>query len=184
MSRTRIQQRGFAAVAAIFLVVLLAALGGFMLTFSNSQQLTSAQDVQGTRAYWAARAGLEWAIAEVADCANKNATCTRSTTTPPPCIAQTPTTCRTSPYALTSTFLGGFTTTVSWLSTSYFEASPAPTTTENRFVFQITSVAASGTVGSVGYIERSVMATMECVRNAPADGLAYTVADPLTYSCG
>ena len=56
-------QRGFAAISALFLVVVLAALGGFMLTFSNTQQLTSAQDLQGSRAYWAARAGLEWGIA-------------------------------------------------------------------------------------------------------------------------
>lgn len=56
-------QKGFAAVAAVFLLVILAALGGFMLTFSNAQQRTSAQDVQGTRAYWAARAGLEWGVA-------------------------------------------------------------------------------------------------------------------------
>lgn len=56
-------QKGFAAVAAIFLVVVLAALGSYMLAFSNTQQLTSAQDVQGTRAYWAARAGLEWGLA-------------------------------------------------------------------------------------------------------------------------
>lgn len=52
-------QTGFAAIAAIFLVVILAALGGFMLTFSNTQQLTSAQDLQGIRALWAARAGVE-----------------------------------------------------------------------------------------------------------------------------
>lgn len=56
----RRHQVGFAAIAAIFLVVVLAALGAFMVTFSNTQQLTSAQDLQGTRAYWAARAGLEW----------------------------------------------------------------------------------------------------------------------------
>ena len=53
-------QHGFAVIAAIFLVVVLAALGGFMVTFSNTQQLTSAQDLQGSRAYWAARAGLGW----------------------------------------------------------------------------------------------------------------------------
>lgn len=58
-------QRGFAAISAIFLVVVLAALGGFMVTFSNTQQLTSAQDLQGTRAYWAARAGLSWGVARV-----------------------------------------------------------------------------------------------------------------------
>ena len=36
-----------------------------MLTFSNTQQLTSAQDVQGSRAYWAARAGLSWGLARL-----------------------------------------------------------------------------------------------------------------------
>ena len=58
-------QQGFAAVAAVFLVVGLAALGAFMLSFSNAQQLTSAQDVQGSRAYWAARAGLGWGLASL-----------------------------------------------------------------------------------------------------------------------
>jgi MSHA biogenesis protein MshP len=46
-------------------VVLLAALGSFMVSFSNTQHLNSAQDIQGTRGYWAARAGLEWGIASV-----------------------------------------------------------------------------------------------------------------------
>lgn len=54
-------QSGFAIVSAIFLLVALAALGAFMLTFSNTQHLTSAQDVQGSRAYWAAKGGAEWA---------------------------------------------------------------------------------------------------------------------------
>lgn len=59
------QQKGFAAIAAIFLVVVLAAMGGFMLTFSNTQQLNAAQDLQGSRAYWAARSGLGWGLAQV-----------------------------------------------------------------------------------------------------------------------
>lgn len=67
-------QRGFAAIAAIFLVVILAALGAFMVTFSNTQQLTSAQDFQGTKAYWAARAGLEWGLAS----ANVSSACPSS----------------------------------------------------------------------------------------------------------
>ncbi|MDT8990217.1 hypothetical protein RQP54_05005 [Curvibacter sp. APW13] len=61
MKPTR-HQKGFAAVAAVFLVVVLAALGGYMVSFSNTQQLTSAQDTVGSRAYWAARAGLEWGV--------------------------------------------------------------------------------------------------------------------------
>ena len=56
------RQTGFAAVAAIFLVVALAALGSFMVSISNTQQLTAAQDVQGIRAYWAARAAMEWLV--------------------------------------------------------------------------------------------------------------------------
>lgn len=63
MKKEARHESGFAAIAAIFLVVVLAALGGFMLTFSNSQQLGSAQDILGSRAYWAARAGLEWGLA-------------------------------------------------------------------------------------------------------------------------
>jgi MSHA biogenesis protein MshP len=65
MKRQNIQQGGFAAIAAIFLVVVLAALGGFMVSFSNTQQITSAQDIQGSRAYWAARAGLGWSLASL-----------------------------------------------------------------------------------------------------------------------
>lgn len=59
-------EHGFAAIAAIFLVVVLAAMGTYMVAFSNTQQLTSAQDIQGTRAYWAARAGLEWGLTSAA----------------------------------------------------------------------------------------------------------------------
>jgi MSHA biogenesis protein MshP len=54
--------RGFAIVTAIFLLVILAALGVGMLVFSKAQQTTSAYDVQGSRAYQAARAGIEWAL--------------------------------------------------------------------------------------------------------------------------
>ena len=56
-----IAPRGFAIVSAIFLLVALAALGAFMLMFSNTQHLTSAQDIQGSRAYWAAKGGVQWA---------------------------------------------------------------------------------------------------------------------------
>lgn len=58
---SRLAERGFAIVSAIFLLVALAALGAFMVTFSNTQHLTSTQDIQGSRAYWAARGGVQWA---------------------------------------------------------------------------------------------------------------------------
>lgn len=55
-------QNGFAIVSAIFILVVLAALGAFMVSVSTNQQIGSALDVQGARAYQAARAGLEWGL--------------------------------------------------------------------------------------------------------------------------
>ncbi|WP_310451574.1 pilus assembly PilX N-terminal domain-containing protein [Sulfuritalea sp.] len=57
--------RGFAIVSAIFILVVLAALGAFIVNISTSQQIGSALDVQGVRAYQAARAGLEWGLYQV-----------------------------------------------------------------------------------------------------------------------
>ncbi len=59
------RERGFAAITGIFLVVALAALGGFILSVSTQQQIGSALDVQGVRAYQAARSGLEWGMYQV-----------------------------------------------------------------------------------------------------------------------
>ena len=56
------QARGFSIVSAIFLLVVLSLLGSLMLTFSTVQHITGAQDVQGSRAYQAARAGIEWGL--------------------------------------------------------------------------------------------------------------------------
>lgn len=54
--------RGIAIVTAIFILVVLAALGAFMVSISTSQQIGSALDVQGVQAYQAARAGIEWGL--------------------------------------------------------------------------------------------------------------------------
>lgn len=55
-------QRGFSLVSAIFLLVVLAGLGAAMAYFSTMQHAASALDIQGTRAYQAARAGVEWGL--------------------------------------------------------------------------------------------------------------------------
>lgn len=129
-------QRGFAIVAAIFLLVTLAALGAFMLTFSNTQHLTSAQDVQGSRAYWAARAGLEWGIASVMS----------SSACP----------------STSLTNINGFSLTITCNLQTYTEASTTP---DNIKIFKLTSVASTRTTvtteGSLGFIERSVSASIE-----------------------
>lgn len=53
--------RGFLLPSAIFLLVILAALGAFILNISTSQQLGMALDIKGERAWQAANAGMEWA---------------------------------------------------------------------------------------------------------------------------
>ncbi|OGB33792.1 MAG: hypothetical protein A3F78_20655 [Burkholderiales bacterium RIFCSPLOWO2_12_FULL_61_40] len=138
MKRHHATQQGFAAIAAIFVVVVLAALGGFMLTFSNAQHLTSAQDLQGSRAYWAARAGLEWGIFNV--------------------TAAAPAACPASPSVLV---VDTFNVTITCDAQIYQDqggVAPPPNTT----IFQLTAEAASaGAVGTAGRIERSVSASLE-----------------------
>ncbi len=134
---TASSQRGFAAIAAIFLVVGLAALGAFMVSISTTQQLTSAQDVQGSRAYWAARAGLEWAI------------------------GKTPTSATTC-WAPTTFTVDVFTVTSKCNVITVTDTQFLTDTIGTVYIFQLTSTAtSSGGVGSVGYIERSVSASLE-----------------------
>ncbi|TAH13886.1 MAG: hypothetical protein EAZ11_00730 [Curvibacter sp.] len=116
MSRPSNLQRGFAAVAAVFLVVGLAALGAFMVSFSNTQHLTSAQDVQGSRAYWAARAGLGWGLASLT--AN-SAACP---VPPAPFVVE------------------GFTVVVTCTSTTYSDAG-----VDNVVIYRLVSRATQGT---------------------------------------
>jgi MSHA biogenesis protein MshP len=53
---------GAGLVTAIFLLVVLAGLGVAIVTVFTSQQASSNLDVQGTKAYQAARAGIEWGL--------------------------------------------------------------------------------------------------------------------------
>ncbi len=61
----RKRQHGFSIITAIFLLVVLAGLGAAMVTLSTSQNQSSAMDVMGSRAYQAARAGIEWAAYQI-----------------------------------------------------------------------------------------------------------------------
>lgn len=138
-AKPRFWQHGFAAIAAIFLVVVLAALGAFMLSLSNSQQVTSAQDTLGTRAYWAARAGMEWAVVA------GRGVCPAANITPTALAA-----------GVGPATIEGFTITIKCSQNTYTEAGVP------RTIFHFESVASTGTsVGSVGYVERSVFAGVE-----------------------
>ena len=99
-----VRQGGFGLVTAIFILVILATLGGAMVTFSSTQHTTIAMDIQSARAYQASRAGIEWGAFQA---------------------MQVPGfTCAGSPFTLTftGTNLDGFTTQVNCSSTSHNEA--------------------------------------------------------------
>jgi MSHA biogenesis protein MshP len=54
--------RGFVLPSAIFLLVVLAALGAFALSLSGAQHLGAALDLQGEHAYRAAQSGIEFGL--------------------------------------------------------------------------------------------------------------------------
>jgi len=56
------RQRGVSIISAIFMLVLFAALAGLMASLVSTANVTSAQDIQGARAYQAAQAGVEWGL--------------------------------------------------------------------------------------------------------------------------
>lgn len=58
--RLLLRQRGFALVTAVFLIGILAAISVFMIGLRVYQDSSVSLDVLGTRAYAAARAGVEW----------------------------------------------------------------------------------------------------------------------------
>lgn len=56
------QQQGFGLVAAMFLIVIIAAVIVVMARLATTQNATSNMSLQQARAYQAAQAGLEWGI--------------------------------------------------------------------------------------------------------------------------
>jgi MSHA biogenesis protein MshP len=95
------KQGGFSIVMAIFILVVLGLLGGYMATFTAVQTDTTAYALQGAKAYQAARAGIEWALAQI----NTSNSCTLVN-------AQT---------ALTFNGLNGFTVSLSCIPQTVYE---------------------------------------------------------------
>lgn len=126
-------QRGFSLVSAIFLLVVIAALGTFAVTLSTTQQQSAALDVLGSRAYQAARAGIEWGAFQ----ALRNGSCVATT-----------------PLAPLPNTLSGFTVTVTCTLNTYNEAGK----TVN--MYQLVSTAAQGAAATPNYIERQMTVTI------------------------
>lgn len=136
---TRRMQRGFGAIMAIVIVVILAALSAALVTFGNTQQMTSAEDLLAARAWSAARAGNEWGLHQ----ALRNNSCNAST-------------------LLNLSADTGFRVTVTCVLIPYNEGESAPGTPQTVRVFRVESTACNSAAGcpdnalatSPGYIER------------------------------
>lgn len=138
------RQYGFSIVAAIFILVILALLGGFMVTIGVSQRTTVAYAVQGARAYQAARSGIEWGVSRVINNA------------PGTSCALAPATTVTGPFALSGAGLDGFRVTVECTYTQHQEGSTP------YEVFAITSKAEFGTFSALDpyYFSRTVQVSV------------------------
>jgi len=157
---SKLRERGFSIVTAIFLLVVLSLLGAFIVTVTGLQQSSQQLDVQGVRAYQAARAGIEWGAWQVLDPNN-------SIGTPalPVCPASTNLT------GLAGS-LSPFTVTVTCSATIN-----APTTEGLRNIgaYQIIATACNqppcpNPTPASGYVERQLQATLSKCKDPSAAG--------------
>jgi MSHA biogenesis protein MshP len=133
----QIKQQGFLLPAAIFILVILAGLGAYALNITSVQQSTSLQDTQGTRAYQAARAGVEWAAYQVLNPGNTALV-----------------NCPASPTVLN---IDNFVVTVTCSRSADFNEQGSDHTIA---MYDITSTANFGTVGTLNFIERQIQLTV------------------------
>lgn len=133
---------GFTIISAIFLLVVLSALGAFIVNISSGQHVTAAVDVQGARAYQAARAGIEWGAYQVLE--------------PNGVVASTLLAC---PAATTFTPFAGFSTTVTCVASNHTENS------NSIGVYRFRSTASAGTAGTINYVERVLDVTVAKCKN-------------------
>jgi len=133
----RARSRGFALTAPIFLLVVIAALGVYVATVSSVGQFTSVFSLRGSQAYFAARAGLEWAFDRLANAGGAGLGCGGAPVT----------------FSLAGGAAAGYSVTVSCSSQVIAEGAASYT------AYAFTARASSGTPGTPGYVARTLVAT-------------------------
>lgn len=132
-------QQGFSLVSAIFLLVVIAALGTFAVTLSTTQQQSAALDVMGARAYQAAHAGIEWAAFGVSQ----------------PASGVQWAGCAPTPLGALGGTLAPFAVTVNCAAASHVEG------TSTVWIYDVNAVAqTAGSPGDTGYVERVISVKM------------------------
>lgn len=134
-------QGGFTIASAIFLVLILSLLAAAIVTLATNQHATSAQDIQGSRAYWAARAAIDFGLYQVLDPENATAGATNFVACP-----ATPLTVTLPAYADFTVQLTDCTATATYNDNGV-----------NIVVYRLTAQASQGAgVGNPSYVERQV----------------------------
>ena len=125
MKTVKNKQRGFGAIAAIFVLVVLAALAAAIVRFGSVAQSSIAQNLLSSRALQAANAGTEWGLYQA--------------------FKGTWTTCSGASQTLDLTASTGFHVTVSCDSRSFNEGETAPSVPRVVRIYTIDAVACNST---------------------------------------
>jgi MSHA biogenesis protein MshP len=128
------KQKGINLISVIFLLVVIASIGAFMVTIGNVQQQTSTFSVLSSRALFAAQSGMQWAVQAVLatnDC---------------------------SAFPANFNLSGGASGNYSVDATCSFTTHTENPDTYN--VYRLTAIATLGSVGDVDYISRSIRASV------------------------
>lgn len=133
--RPESSQRGFALVAAMFLIIVVALLVAAMSRLSSDQHGGNSLAIQQARAYQAARAGLEWGISHVLNAGS----------------------CSSSEVSMAGGGLSEFTVSLTCSSTSYTDDDGSGLT-----IYRLTAQAQNGAPGSrPDYAFRRLTAVVE-----------------------
>jgi MSHA biogenesis protein MshP len=134
----RSRSRGMALMSAIFLIVVLIGLGVAMMNLSNVEHDTGSKAVLSAKVYYGAKAGVDWGIQQ----AFAAGSCAGST------------------ISLTQGSLNGVTVTVTCAAAPQGASTCGLTGTSLCQSYYLTSVATTGTLGTLSYAERHIEATV------------------------
>jgi len=147
------QESGFTLVSAIFLIVVLAALGAYMVTISGVQRTTTTHTILAARVYFGAKSGLEWAISQTVQ--RPPVFCTvPANAGDPPITTAFPT------FSPNGTGLGGVNVTVICTATKHREAKILTASNDPFYTYYITSTAEYGNYGEPDYTRRRLEASV------------------------
>jgi MSHA biogenesis protein MshP len=127
-----------ALMSAIFLIVVLIGLGVAMMNLSNVEQDTASKAILAAKAYYGAKAGLDWGVQQAFAAGS----------------------CAGSSFNLTQGSLSGVSVTVTCAAAQQGANTCGLTGTSACQTYYLTSQATTGTLGALSYAERHIEATV------------------------